>query len=149
MAALWKHPKSFLIGSLALLCAATSAPAADDASVEAVIAGNDCSGCDLTGAVLMGIHGDDRNFSFSNISGGDLYRVILPGANFAGAVLTDVNFRKSDLGNADFQGAMLSGANLEGANLEGAALGGALTDELTYSDETTICPDGSSGPCDF
>lgn len=149
MAVLWKHPKSVLIGSLSLLLAAFSAQAADDISVDAVRAGNDCSGCDLTGAELTWMSGVDRNFSFSNFAGGDLYRSLLPGANFAGAVLTDVNFRMSDLGHADLQGAILSGANLEGVNLEGAAVGGAITDELTFTDETTICPDGSSGPCNF
>lgn len=141
--------KSLVLGGVLYSLTAFGAFAADAAAVTAVKSGASCPGCDLTGANLPTLQGFRRDFSFIDLSGGDLYRAVLPEANFAGAILTDVNLDRANLSNAEFQGAMLQGASLVGANLSGASLGGAMTDELTLTDESTTCPDGTAGPCQF
>ena len=60
------------------------------------------------------------------------------GANFSGC-----NFQGKDLSEA-----ALIEANLAGANLSKAILASVNMIYMTTTD-TTICPDGSKGPCKF
>ena len=68
------------------------------------------SRADLSGAELS-----RADLSGANLSGAELSRAYLSGANLSGA----------DLSGADLSGAYLSGADLSGANLSGAHLSGA------------------------
>ena len=60
------------------------------------------------------------------LSGADLARANLTGADLRGADLS-----RADLGDADLRGANLSGANLSGANLHGANLNHAILSGTT------------------
>ncbi|MCW5696451.1 MAG: pentapeptide repeat-containing protein [Bauldia sp.] len=76
-------------------------------------ASNACPGCDLTGA--------------------DLKRRNLAGADLAGAVLTNANLHRANLADAILAGADLTGANLNRASLLRADLSGAdLTGAMAF-----------------
>lgn len=60
-----------------------------------------------------------------NLSGADLSKQNLTGANFRGADLSGATLSQANLTNADFTGANLEGAILNSANLSGASLTGA------------------------
>jgi len=83
-----------------------------------------CVQCDLSGAELSALSLENVDLSGANLYRAQLYGTKLNGANLAGAVLQEANLRM---------------ANLSGAT--DAALAGAETDERT------VCPDGSNGPC--
>jgi len=77
---------------------------------------------DLSGADLR-----RANLSGANLSGADLRR-----ANLRGANLSDANLSGADLSGADLRRANLSGANLSGADLRRANLSGADLDYSCY-----------------
>ena len=60
-----------------------------------------------------------------DLTGADLSRMELKGANFRGALLERVDFTGADLSGADFTGAVLARAELSGANLSGTNFTGA------------------------
>lgn len=104
--------------------AALSVTAANLEDVERLKSTGSCAGCDLSEAVLSGLRFEDADLSGANLRGANLYGSTLTGANLDGAVLTRANLRL---------------ANLEGAR--NALLFDADTNEMT------ICPDGTAGPC--
>lgn len=83
-----------------------------------------CAGCDLFGENLSGVQASKGDLTNANFGEAILYAANLSGANLTGATL---------------DGANLSMANLLGAT--GVVFGTATTDQRT------ICPDGSNGPC--
>lgn len=130
------------LGAVALFVAASlwplSSQAEDAADVDQFLATGVCPDCDLAGANF-----DVGSHSAAVLSGASLY-----GTSFLGADLSYADLSNANLGLAILEGANLSGANLSGADLWRAQLTGAdLTDAVT--DETTTCPDASSGPCLF
>lgn len=60
-----------------------------------------------------------------NLSGADLTKLNLTGANLRGADLSSATLSQANLTNADLTGANLEGAVLNSANLSGASLTGA------------------------
>jgi len=60
-----------------------------------------------------------------DLTGADLSRMELKGANFRGALLERVDFTGADLSGADFTGAVLARAELAGTNLSGVNFTGA------------------------
>ena len=83
-----------------------------------------CAGCNLQDADLQGVNAELGDLSNADLTNANLYRANLKGANL--------------------NGANLNGANLSGANLQGAR-GADLSSAATNAH--TICPDGTSGPC--
>ncbi|MGZ3503883.1 MAG: pentapeptide repeat-containing protein [Vulcanimicrobiaceae bacterium] len=79
-----------------------------------------CTGCDMSGANLVG-H-DFRNQSYT---GSDFARANLQNADFRGAVLTGADFRNANLRGARFENASMEGCDFRGADLTGATLDGA------------------------
>ena len=83
-------------------------------------------------------------FAGIDLTGADLSRLDLRGANFAGAWLENVDFTHANLSGADFSGAVLAHANFEGAtafgakfvkaNLGKARLAGGMFDEADFSE---------------
>ena len=112
-----------IFGGLALP-AFLGAAAHNPASVASFKQTNQCPGCDLTSAELMGMQA--------------------PGAQLQNADLSDANFYGGNLRGADLTGAILDRANLEMVDLTGAI--GAILGPAT-TDNRTTCPDGSAGPC--
>ena len=72
-----------------------------------------------------------------DLSGANLWGVIITSANLSGADLRDVDLTYSDL-----RGANLSGASLRGANLTGIR----YTIDSTWPDIDTTWPDGFTPP---
>jgi hypothetical protein len=64
------------------------------------------------------------NLSRANLSGADLSGAYLSEADLSGANLSGAYFSRADLSGADLSGAYLSRANLSGADLNGADLSG-------------------------
>lgn len=98
--------------------------------------GAQCPGADLTK------HDADGKFEYED---GDLVGRDLSGANLSGAMLATA------IHNLDLTGSNLSGADFSGANLRNVRLGDTKVDGTNFSgaitDDRTICPDGSAGPC--
>ena len=113
---------AILVGGLAL--PALLAAAYNPASVETFKQTNQCPGCDLKNAELMGMQAS--------------------GAQLQNADLTDASFYGGSLRGADLTGAILDRTNLEMVDLTGA-IGAILGSAQT--DHRTTCPDGSAGPC--
>jgi len=135
--------------SLAISLAPTGTIAADLNAVQQLRDTGSCAGCNLSGADLNALQAANGDLSFSNMTGADVYRAALAGANMAGATMSDANMRHADLSGADLSGAILTGTNLEGANLTGANMAAVLVDAYTTTDEMTTCADGTAGPCNF
>lgn len=72
---------------------------------------------------------------------GRFFGVDLTGANLAWAKLTGIDLSYGSLAQADLTGADLRGARLGETDVTGATLLRVKTDEAT------ICPDGTRGPC--
>jgi uncharacterized protein YjbI with pentapeptide repeats len=91
----------------------------------------------------------NRNLAGINLTGFNLSSANLQGAKLTDAKLTWSDLSKSDLSNAKLSGAELSGANLQGANLKGASLAQAtwVKERAPKTDNQTICPNGTQGPC--
>jgi uncharacterized protein YjbI with pentapeptide repeats len=119
---------SRIVCSLALACALTGAVIAQQPStpehVEQLKATRQCPDCNLRNAELGGLDLPNAQLQNADLSGAILYGANLKGADLTGAILND-----ADLEMADLTGAI------------GAALGAAKTDDRT------VCPDGSAGPC--
>lgn len=98
-----------------------------------------CDRCDLTGVDFSRENLKSVSASAANLESAIFYRADASGANFGGANLSKANLTLANLSNTNLGDANLAGANLTGAT--GAALAGAITTE------TTICPDGQTGPC--
>lgn len=105
-----------------------------------------CYQCDLSAANF-----DDESHPGAMANGASLY-----GASLQGTDLTNADLGNANLGMAILIDARLTGANLVGAKLWRANLVGAKLDRATLSpgalagtitDTTTVCPDGTAGPC--
>lgn len=125
------------------LAAQSQDPAPQDARAAAMarlLDSKACQQCDLAGASF--VKGTDLkgvDLAGAKLIEASFYRTLLANANFSDADLTKANLSMADLTNVNFGGANLDGAVLTGAT--GANLSGAKTTE------TTVCPDGSNGPC--
>jgi len=82
---------------------------------------------------VIGRRARDRDREPIDLTGADLARLRLPGADLAGARLARARFRAADLHGAALGGADLTGADLAFADLTGADLAGA---DLTAADLT-------------
>jgi len=71
---------------------------------------NECRGCDLSGADLMG-----GNFSSAKLDGANLAGAKLNGSNFKYAELRGANLKKAVFVKTNFESANLKKANLENA----------------------------------
>lgn len=136
-----------VIGAVALLLMAGLWPvtsfAADPADVEDFLATGSCPGCDLSEAFLDTVDASGGDLWNARLKNSSLYRANLELANLSGADLTGANLRKASLKGADLRQAKLVKADLTDALFDFADLTGA------HTNETTICPDGAIGPCDF
>lgn len=122
------------------LCAAVSAQEpASNPNVEKLLTTRECKGCDFTKTAIVNKDLAGVNLMDANFDGGSLYACDLTGANLSGANLRTAVLRRSDLKGANLGGADLSGADLSFA--QNASFEGAITTS------STICPDGSNGPC--
>jgi uncharacterized protein YjbI with pentapeptide repeats len=100
--------------------------------LERVLKGEDCPGCDLSGADLFarnlaninlsGANLSRAKLSFASLKSGNLSRADLSGAELMSSFLFGTNLTQANLSHADLNGAYLHQANLEGAILAGADL---------------------------
>jgi len=111
------------VGAVVMVVGVVFAANPDD--VAKLKATGSCAGCDLMGAELPGLQA--------------------PNADLTNANLSNVSFYAANLSGANFTGATLDGANLKMVNLTGAQ---GLIFGTSTTDERTICPNGSSGPCE-
>ena len=110
------------IGALVAVSGVVSATVPD--AVTKLRSTGSCAGCDLFGENLAGLQA--------------------PNADLTNANLGEATFYGGNLGGANFTGALLDGANLRLVNLHGAT--GVVFGTAT-TDERTVCPDGTAGPC--
>lgn len=96
-------------------------PSTEMQSVLSVLGRNDLTGLDLRRTVLWGADLEDAGLVEAN-----LYEARLRGARLSGARLVRARLRAADLSEADLSGADLSGALLKGTRLRGADLTGAI-----------------------
>jgi uncharacterized protein YjbI with pentapeptide repeats len=82
------------------------------------------TGADLTKVSLKG----------ANLSGADLQKAKLSGAHLSGADLSKANLRDADLSGADLSGAYLFDTDLSGANLKEADLKDAILNKANLKD---------------
>ena len=120
-----------------------SSQASQPVDIEVFLETGSCPGCDLSGLILENVAAGDNDFSSANLSDASLY-----GANLSQANLSGADLNGADLTRAFLTGADLSDVSLHSADLTGATM--ALADTTgAFSDESTTCPDGTAGPCDF
>jgi len=100
-----------------------------------------CVQCDLAGANF-----DLESHGAAMLSGASLYGTSLVGVDLSYADLSNANLGLAILEGATLTDANLAGANLVGANLEAAVIEPAILASAT-TDVTTVCPDGTFGPC--
>jgi uncharacterized protein YjbI with pentapeptide repeats len=128
--------KSWIVSALLVLGLgllpglADSARAGDKADFLAALS-KDCRGCNLSGANLKRFDLTGADLAGANLTGANLHRAKLTGANLAGANLTGANLNKADLRRTNLAGArlgeaMLFEADLSGSDLSRADLSGAL-----------------------
>ena len=120
-----------------------SSQALDLVDVEAFLEAGSCPGCDLSGLILDVVATEDSDFSNVDLNDASLYGAHLGQVNLSGADLNGADLTRAFLDDADLSNASLLGADLTGATLALADMTGVLTDE------STTCPDGLSGPCEF
>ena len=108
--------------------------------VEAFLIGatNDCPGCDLSGAQLQRRNLAGADLAGANLSGASLHRTVLRGASLDGANLAGANLNLSDLKLASLVGADLTDAYMyqtdaAAADLSGALLNGAMTEKARFT----------------
>ena len=99
---------------------------------------NDCQDCSLAGQSF-----ELQDLSGAIFSGANLYGASFRGARLVGTDFTGDNLTRADLEYADLTNAQLIGADMTGANMYGARTTGAVTGA------STICPDETTGPCEF
>ena len=104
----------------AVLMGASPSVAEDSANIARLKLTRKCPNCDLSGANMhrMNLLGADlsgANLSGANLSGANLYRTTLSGANLSGADLSGANLKLANLIRANLSGANLSGAVLRRA----------------------------------
>jgi len=98
--------------------AATSASAFDPAHLKRLMETNECKGCELYNANLLGAK--------------------LRGAILVEAILASADLRNAILREANITGANLGGADLTGANLTRAYMNGAILCNTTMPDGSVI-----------
>jgi hypothetical protein len=115
----------------ALCCSALALPAAgyDPAHLAQAQSGDDCLGCDLTGADLQNAQLDgvllmDARLGGADLSGSNLYAAQLDGADLTGAKLAGADLRDASLLSATLDGADLTNAEVADADFTGASLKG-------------------------
>ena len=130
---------TLLAGGWAAVPSGTPIQEPANPNVQKLLTTRECRGCDFTGTEI--INKDLRGVDLSNASfeGGSLYASDLTGAN-----LTGVNFRNAVLRRTDLKDATLAGTDFSDADLSFARNANLQAAGTTSS---TICPDGSSGPC--
>ena len=92
--------------------------------MRADLSGVDLSRANLSGANLLNADLSDAELSGANLSGANLYNADLRGADLSGANLLNADLSGVELSEANLSGADLRGANLSGANLLNADLSG-------------------------
>jgi uncharacterized protein YjbI with pentapeptide repeats len=115
---------SLIVVTVPLSAALLAGSAADPDHIKQLRETGSCERCELRDADLGGVNAELGNLQNADLRGANLYKAKLQGADLSGALLVLAD---------------LTGANLRLAR--GANLSGAVTDERT------ICPDGTSGPC--
>ncbi len=131
----------------------------------ACVTTGDCSGKDLTGAILRNQYMAGVSFQSTTLEKADLRNTNLAGSDMSGADLRDAQIDAADLNGArlytasmngvsatntslvgaDLVSANLTDANFSDADLMLADLGGAVLTGVTWGNAT--CPDGSQGGC--
>lgn len=98
-------------------------------------------GQQLDGESLRRADLTESRMAAATFVGADLFKAV-----FVGAVLTNVDLRGAKLTSSDFTNADLTNTSFVGATLTNAIFTNASrTGAVT--DETTICPLGTPGPC--
>lgn len=140
-----------------MLALAVTPPLRGPEAVQALIATNQCSGCNfyavdlrfrrLPNAQLAGAFLAQADLSFTDLSNANLQGSSLAGADLTGANLTGADLRGANLSRAILTRAQLTGAQLAGANLREAYLLDAIDPDLRAAQfcEATL-PNGQFGP---
>lgn len=110
------------------------------------LSGADFSGANLRGANLRGASMPGTDFTGANLAGAQLPDTVVSGATFVSADLSNANFANVYADSAVFANATVTGTDFRGAFLRGADFTNADL-KLALTDEATICPSGTPGPC--
>lgn len=94
-----------------------------------------CPQCDLSGANLNRLDLSGANLEGANLSRAKMSLTNLSGANLHNADLREAIFNGADLSNIDLRGANLTGASLVGAYMKGALLDGEMLIVTPYAHE--------------
>ncbi|NEP00359.1 MAG: TIM barrel protein [Symploca sp. SIO2E9] len=138
------------------------AGAYEERDLQQLLETGECTGCDLSGAFLLGEDLSQADLSNANLSQANLYNADLRQATLSNANLDEANLEGAELNNAnlsnaevengalnnailvganlsgaDFSKADMPGANLENATLAGNKLCDAILFEATMPDRTT------------
>jgi uncharacterized protein YjbI with pentapeptide repeats len=115
-----KNMKLKIVATVALLACfgfAEQALALNQLDLDQLKAANACPRCNLSGADLTKL-----NLTGANLRGADLSGATLSQANLTNTDLTGANLEGAVLNSANLSGASLTGANLKSASLENADL---------------------------
>ncbi|MFC1832973.1 pentapeptide repeat-containing protein, partial [Thermodesulfobacteriota bacterium] len=116
---------------LTMYCSTVSADENSQAiqqNIDNLVRTNACAGCNLTGADLNRMILTGADLSGANLSGATFFLADLSEANLSGANLRDAKFGGADLANADLRGADLRGALLDGAFIQGSIMDGSVVE---------------------
>lgn len=137
--------KQYLFSGLSLFSLSIIAGAAfcAELSISTEVQGNittlqqtkNCPQCDLSGANLNRMDLSGANLEGANLSRAKLNLANLTGANLRKADLRDVVFGGADLAEADLRGADLRGTSFAGAYMSGILLDGELITTNPYAQE--------------
>lgn len=156
------HPKArlfiALLPFLTITAIAPLAQAFNSDHLKQLLKGNQCSNCDLSGALLEGTNLaganlqntnlSNANLSGTNLSGANLeganlqnatlnnvyaFRANLTGTNFSNAILQNANLRETTLIGTNFTRADLRSVNLSNMELSGAVFSGANLSKANLS----------------
>ncbi len=94
---------------------------------------------------------EGRNLSSQDLSGLNLSFTSLKRANLSNVKLNYTDMTNTDLSGANLSRGQVNGTNWSGAKLNGINLTGVAFDKskLPKTDEKTVCPNGTKGPCKF
>ena len=104
-------------------------------NIKILIETRNCPQCDLSGANLSRFDLSGANLDGVNLSRSKLTLANLSGANLQNADLREANFAGADLANTDMRGADLTGTIFVGAYMVGALMDGQMINTKPYASD--------------
>lgn len=102
-------------------------------NVKILLEKKSCPQCDLSGAELNRFDLSGANLEGADLTRAKMYLTNLSDANLRGADLQEAQFGGADLGGADLRGANLAGTSFAGAYMNGTLLEGEMVETTPYA----------------